>query len=438
MSARRFKHYRIADRVTARQQLLAYANTADVSLLLDNNSYASAYHSYELLLAVGVKDSFETNENAFDQLKRFSGSCQDWMFGHLSYDLKNETEKLVSDHPDHPGFPNMYFFIPEVVIQLEGDRLSIGSLNDDHELIFKNILGSHLPASPMHTVDIRSRISRGQYVSTVNTLRQHILRGDCYEINFCQEFFAEGVTIDPADTYKKLVTFSPNPFSAYYKLRDKHLMCASPERYLKKAGDHLISQPIKGTRPRNLSDTDGDKKNLEYLYHDPKERAENVMVVDLVRNDLSKVCEEGSVKVDELFGVYSFPQVFQMISTISGKLRKEIHFADAIRATFPMGSMTGAPKKRVMELIEQYESTKRGLFSGAVGYITPGGDFDFNVVIRSIFYNSSNRYLSYLVGSGITFYCDAEKEYEECLLKAKAIQKVLGVPDNNAEIGDKH
>jgi para-aminobenzoate synthetase component I len=150
------------------------------------------------------------------------------------------------------------------------------------------------------------------------------------------------------------------------------------------------------------------------------------MVVDLMRNDLSKICRPGSVRVDELFGVYSFPQVHQLISTISGTLEKDTSFVNIIEATFPMGSMTGAPKQRVLQLIEQYEPTSRGIFSGAVGYITPVGDFDLNVVIRSLMYNETTKYLSYQVGSGITFYSDAAQEWEECLLKASAIKKVLG------------
>ena len=158
------------------------------------------------------------------------------------------------------------------------------------------------------------------------------------------------------------------------------------------------------------------------------------MIVDLVRNDLSKICREGTVRVEELYGVYSFPQVHQMISTISGEIRANISFSETIRSTFPMGSMTGAPKKRVLELIEQYEKTKRGIFSGALGYIDPGGDFDFNVVIRSILYNASNRYLSFQAGSGITFYSDADQEWEECLLKAKAIMQVLGSDKYPSEV----
>jgi para-aminobenzoate synthetase component 1 len=207
------------------------------------------------------------------------------------------------------------------------------------------------------------------------------------------------------------------------------LLCASPERFLKKQGERILSQPIKGTSPRITGNKVDDDEQRKELHDSAKERSENVMVVDLVRNDLSKVCVEGTVHVDELYGIYSFPQVHQMISTVSGELRKDRNFADIIRATFPMGSMTGAPKKMVMELIERYEKTRRGIFSGAVGYISPGDDFDFNVVIRSIMYNSTSRYLSFQAGSGITFYSDPAKEWEECILKAEAMKFVLQSAD---------
>ena len=244
-------------------------------------------------------------------------------------------------------------------------------------------------------------------------------------IYFCQEFFAEHIEIDPISIYKKLSDISPNPFSAFYRLNDKWLLCASPERFLKKEGKKIVTQPIKGTSKRIQGDERKDEQNRSWLFHSDKDRSENVMVVDLMRNDLSKICEEGTVKVDELFGIYSFPQVHQMISTVSGELYGKISFETIMKATFPMGSMTGAPKRRVMQLIEQYEQTKRGIFSGAVGYITPDGDFDFNVVIRSIMYNETSGYLSFQTGSAITFYSDPKKEWEECLLKAGAIKKVL-------------
>jgi para-aminobenzoate synthetase component 1 len=275
------------------------------------------------------------------------------------------------------------------------------------------------------TLNIQNRISQQEYISIINKLKQHILRGDCYEINFCQEFFAESTDINPFDIYKKLGTVSPNPFSALYRMNDQWLICASPERFLKKQGNKILSQPIKGTSIRIKNDEGRDEQSKYELLHSTKDRSENVMVVDLVRNDLAKICKEGTVKVDELYGVYSFPQVHQMISTVSGELDSSNSFYDIIKATFPMGSMTGAPKKSAMELIEKYEQTKRGIFSGAVGYISPDRDFDFNVVIRSIMYNAASGYLSFQAGSGITFYSDPEKEWEECLMKAEAMKKVL-------------
>ena len=270
------------------------------------------------------------------------------------------------------------------------------------------------------------RFTRDEYLATVSALRQHILRGDCYEINFCQEFFAQPATIDPLATWRSLGEASPNPFSAFYRLDNSYLLCASPERYLKKTGDALFSQPIKGTSARDRLDPVTDRAHHEELYNSPKDRSENVMVVDLVRNDLSRICVPGSVAVTELFGVYPFPQVHQMISTVTGQMQPGLHWTEAIRSTFPMGSMTGAPKNRVVELIALYERSRRGIFSGAVGYVTPDGDFDFNVVIRSLMYNSENKYLSYQVGSGITFYSDPAAEYEECLVKAEGIRRALG------------
>lgn len=409
--------------------MLSWVNQFNICCFLDNQQYNLPHHSVECMAAAGAVETLVTAAGtAFDQLKQLYEQHGDWLFGHLSYDLKNETEDLTSANTDHIGFPDCCFFIPEVVLQLSDRELLIGTFGNRHESVFDEICGIEpgIEANPPLTTPINSRITKPAYLHIIKQLQQHILRGDCYEINFCQEFFAEPVSIDPLQVYNSLSSASPNPFAAYYRTGQQYLLCASPERYLKKEGDRIYSQPIKGTAKRNLQDAGEDVRNKEYLYNNPKDRSENVMIVDLVRNDLSKICSAASVQVDELFGVYSFPQVHQMISTVSGRLRSDIHFIDAIKATFPMGSMTGAPKKRVMELIEQYEQTRRGIFSGAVGYITPDGDFDFNVVIRSIMYNAANKYLSFQAGSAITFYSDPEKEYEECLLKAAAIKNVLG------------
>jgi para-aminobenzoate synthetase component 1 len=314
-------------------------------------------------------------------------------------------------------------FVPQVVLQLTEQALSIGVINKTPLSVYEEIIGTVPIYYPLTRVPIQAKSSREEYLSGVKQLIEHLKRGDCYEVNFCQEFFANA-SIDPLLTYLKLGQVSPNPFSAFYKLDDKYLLCSSPERYIRKTGDLIISQPIKGTRRRDGSN-EADNFNRQQLFKSKKERSENVMVVDLVRNDLSKIAVEGSVQVDELFGVYSFPNVHQMISTVSGKIKSNVSFADVLKSTFPMGSMTGAPKRRVMELIEKYERTKRGIFSGTIGYISPQKDYDFNVVIRSIMYNKESNYISYQTGSAITFYSDPKAEYEECLLKAEAIKDVL-------------
>ncbi len=407
--------------------MLNWANRFNIFCLLDNQHYSFTAPAFECLLAVGCKKSIAVQSgNAFEELKVFYTMNNEWLFGHFGYDLKNETEKLFSENFDGIEFDDMYFFVPELVIKLGEKQVTI-FCDDNAQQIFDEIRLSSFTIEKIKQDDfmVKNRISKADYSSTIKKLQQHILQGDCYEINFCQEFFAEDAVIDPLYVYHKLIQLSPNPFAALYKVNDKFCICASPERYLKKEGIKIFSQPIKGTSKRDRLNEERDLQNKKYLTQNEKEKSENVMIVDLVRNDLSKVCREGTVKVDELFGVYSFPQVHQMISTISGVVKDNIDWIDIIKATFPMGSMTGAPKKRVMELIEQYEQTKRGLFSGAIGYINPNGDFDFNVVIRSIFYNASSRYLSFQAGGGITFYSDAEKEYEECLMKAEAMRKVL-------------
>lgn len=286
--------------------------------------------------------------------------------------------------------------------------------------------------APVAAMHLLSRFSRAEYIQTVNTIQQHISRGDIYETNFCQEFYAENVLIDPLSVYNHLTRISPSPFGCYFKLNDQYILSASPERFLAKRDKQLISQPIKGTAKRSANKAE-DEALKQSLKEHPKEQQENVMIVDLVRNDLTRSAKPGTVKVEELFGIYSFEQVHQMISTIVCEKDENLSDAEVIRNTFPMGSMTGAPKVSAMKLMDQYERSKRGVYSGAVGYFAPDGDFDFNVVIRTILYNIGNQYLSFQVGSAITHDADAEKEYEECLLKAKAILEVLGQHKNEKQ-----
>ncbi|HMO61193.1 MAG TPA: anthranilate synthase component I family protein [Ferruginibacter sp.] len=408
-------------------KMLHWANRFSIFCLLDNHQYNFDTPAFECMLAVASAPAVvATGDPVFEPLRPIAANNSDWLFGHICYDAKNDIEQLASANFDGIGFPEAVFFVPEKLLQLQQQKLIVYTDEDDAAGIFDAIQSCTVPVQPDATpVEIKSRMDKQQYIAAVQQLQAHILRGDCYEINFCQEFFAENAVINPVTVYQNLATLSPNPFAALYKFEDKYCICASPERYLKKTGDKVLSQPIKGTAIRKPYDAVSDQQNRKALLHSTKERSENVMVVDLVRNDLSKICVEGTVQVDELFGIYSFPQVHQMISTVSGQVQPGLTWVDMIKATFPMGSMTGAPKKRVMELIEQYEQTKRGLFSGTIGYIKPGGDFDFNVIIRSIVYNTSTRYLSFQTGSAITFYSDAAQEYEECLLKAAAIRQVL-------------
>jgi para-aminobenzoate synthetase component 1 len=402
-----------------RIKMLNWVKPFNIFCLLDNQQYHFDEPAFECLLAAGAKHRLEMQyDKAFEALKHFYNEHNEWLFGHFGYDLKNETEQLNSKNFDGIGFADLHFFVPEIVLQLSEKQVTI-FCNDGAEEIFNTIESLIVgEENQQSSFTIQNRIAQEDYIAVIKKIQQHILRGDCYELNFCQEFFAQPAGINPLFVYQRLTELSPNPFSALYKVDDKYCIGASPERYLKKKGNKIFSQPIKGTSSRNLDNKKLDEENKQHLLNSNKEKSENVMVVDLVRNDLSKICKEATVKVDELFGIYSFPQVHQMISTISGEIKEDIHWVDAIKATFPMGSMTGAPKKRVMELIEEYEQTKRGLFSGSIGYINPGGDFDFNVVIRSILYNAAEKYVSFQTGSAITFYSDALEEYNECLLKA--------------------
>lgn len=407
--------------------MLNWAKQFGIFCLLDNHQYNFFKPAFECLLAVGSVTTLQPGPgNVFPQLQHFIDKSNDWIFGHIAYDIKNEIETLSSANFDGIEFPEISFFVPEIILILKNNSLQIGAATDDANNVYNSILSQPDKVNfSSFVINLCPRFSKDEYLQTVNKLRRHILRGDCYEINFCQEFYSENCEIEPLQVYLQLSRHSPNPFAAFYKLNDKYAICSSPERYVKRDGNKIFSQPIKGTAKRNRENNLEDEKNKTSLLESKKETSENVMVVDLVRNDLSKICEEGTVKVDELFGIYSFPNVHQMISTVSGTIKRSKTFSEIIKATFPMGSMTGAPKKNVMQLIEKYEKTKRGLFSGAIGYIKPNGDFDFNVVIRSMLYNASKKYVSIQAGSAITFYSNAEDEYEECLLKMEGLKKAL-------------
>jgi para-aminobenzoate synthetase component I len=413
-----------------KQQLLQWAQYAREVVFMDSNQYPHLYSEYDCLLALEAFTVLKTDySGAFEALHQYQSLSKDWLFGYLSYDLKNDLEDLSSNNFDGLGFPDLYFFQPKKLFLLKGNELELHYLNlcdDEIEEDLTAVLHTELTSMVLQaeSLSIQPRISRETYLERTAEMLAHIHRGDIYEANFCQEFFAETAQMNPFHVYKRLNQISEPPFATFLKLENHFLMCASPERYLKKQGTKVISQPIKGTAPRH-EDIELDKASKQALEQNPKERSENIMIVDLVRNDLSRTATKGSVEVEELCGMYTFKQVHQMISTITSEISHQTSPVALLQTTFPMGSMTGAPKISAMQLIEKLEETKRGLYSGAVGYFTPEGDFDFNVVIRSVLYNAEQKYLSFSVGSAITAEAIPEREYEECLLKAKAIFEIL-------------
>ena len=419
----------IEDPITFKQQLVDWGQQFREITFLDSNSFSDEYSSFDCVLAVDAFTSIKTDyHNAFEDLKQYQQTTKDWLFGYLSYDLKNNVEHLESNNYDGLNFPDLYFFQPKKIFLLKGNQLEIQYLNmcdDEVEDDFRQISIQCLVFSVQCSeIQIKQRISKQNYLEKVKQLLEHIHHGDLYEANFCMEFFAENATINPLEKFLKLNAISQAPFTIFFKNNKHFLLSASPERYLKKESENIISQPIKGTSKR-FSDPDEDEISKNNLAQDPKERAENIMITDLVRNDLSRTAQKSTVEVKELCGIYSFLQVHQMISTITSKVDGQYSAVDVLKTTFPMGSMTGAPKYAAMKIIEQLEETKRGLYSGAVGYFSPKGDFDFNVVIRSILYNAENQYVSFSVGSVIASLSVPENEYEECLLKSKAMLEVL-------------
>ena len=397
---------------------------------LDSNNSWNQDSRFDAILAVDAFTALRTSaEGAFDQLNEYQLASSDWIFGYLSYDLKNDLENLESRNPDLLEFPDLYFFQPKKLFFLGKEELEVSYLRlveDEMEEDLREISQDPGESETYESSQIRvtSRISEAEYLDKTRKMLEHIHRGDIYEACFCQEFFAEDSVIEPLQVYNKLNKESRPPFAAYLRLYDQYLMSASPERFLQKRENQLISQPIKGTAPRS-EDSSEDEELLQNLKKDPKERSENIMIVDLVRNDLSRTAKKGSVKVRELCGIYSFNQVHQMISTVVAELEAGIPPVEALKTSFPMGSMTGAPKISAMQLIDELEVNSRGLYSGSVGYFSPEGDFDFNVVIRSILYNHDKKYVSFSAGSAITAKSVPEQEYQECLLKARVLHKVL-------------
>ncbi|WP_338761051.1 anthranilate synthase component I family protein [Bernardetia sp. ABR2-2B] len=448
---------------------LQWASTFKTFIYLNPNEIEYPHEPFSHVLAVGEKRKVCSNtahkiegKTSFDKLYNFwnsqSQTENSYLFGYFNYDLKNELENLSSSNLDNLGFPEFYFFEPKYILffDTKGNLLIDKTKQENNfedeilsQLIIeientevesnKSIYNSTQPlsVSPPTTKNtskpkINCHFSEKEYLQTVEIIKNHIVEGDVYELNLCIEFFIEKLELNPLEAYQELCKISKMPFSSFLKITieenekktEKYALCASPERFLKKTGNRLISQPIKGTVKRGKTE-DEDEEHKNYLKTSEKERAENMMIVDLVRNDLARSAEIGSTHVSEMFGIYTFQQVHQMISTVEATLSKDKNWSEAIKNAFPMGSMTGAPKIKATQLIEKYEKSKRGLYSGSIGYISPNGDFDFNVVIRTLFYDSLSKYASFQVGGAITYDSDPKSEWEECLLKAKAIRSLF-------------
>lgn len=414
-------------------------------LLLNSNpepgKFPEAYHSFDWMLAVSYGEAWQPTSACFDALEQLLRQAPDYYFGYLTYDLKNELERLSSQNADGMTFPQMAFFRPQLLVRAQDGKIELlrnelnfrypegleddsandkgGDKGDDKKDQKANKKSAELPK-----LVFKRHLSDEAYLNTVAQIREDIFAGTVYELNLCMEWSSHHTGLDSLASYLQLNQKTRAPFSAYLKSGVRSLMSASPERFLRKHMQQLLSQPIKGTMARS-SEPELDLQLKHQLANNPKERAENVMIVDLVRNDLSRSSVAGSVQVPELMEVYSFRTVHQMISSVTSVLQPGCSGVQALKNAFPMGSMTGAPKIKAMELIEAYENSKRGLYSGAVGYFTPEGDFDFNVVIRSLQYRADTGYLSLMTGSAITYDSVPAQELEECKLKAKALLELF-------------
>lgn len=412
--------------LSRKQTLINWAAAYPYAAVFDSNGYDDRYGEYDLLIAVSHHRHDIHVENVFKEVEKLRQN-NNWLFGYFGYDLKNQIENLSSKNPDKTGFPESFFFTPEklIAVKRNGEVLLEGLGEVEVEQVCGGSweVGKSGSKGEASKIAWQSRFSKEDYIKSVAKIQQHIQRGDIYETNFCQEFYAENSIINPAETFISLTKKSPVPFAAFLRMEDKYAISLSPERFLCRRNELLVSQPIKGTAVRGFT-FEEDEKLKTALQNNPKERAENIMITDLVRNDMTRSAEENTVQVEELCRVYSYPSVHQMISTITGKVNIEASNVEMVKNIFPMGSMTGAPKIKAMQLMENFERSKRGLYSGALGYFAPDGNFDFNVVIRTLIYDAKTGYLSYHTGSAITHLSNPEKEYEECLLKRKVVEMI--------------
>ena len=417
------KSYSLKNKDLFVKKIVNFSSDQSHFTLLNSNDN---FDDYELIIAYGAESFLQSSKNSLKKIDKYIDKVNDWIFGYLSYDLKNEIENLTDLNKDLFNLPNLYFYQPKVIWLIKDEKAEIYSLNEKNLNEDWDHINSidYKDCTEKSSVDLITRTSKQEYIRKIKNIKKRILQGDCYEMNYCFDMYSKNKTINPYKTYIKLNDYTRSPMSTFFKLNQLYLLSSSPERFIKRINRKIISQPIKGTAKRGL-DSKEDEKIKNTLLSSPKELSENHMIVDLVRNDLSRVAEKGSVKVKNLNKLNTFKRVHQLISTIEAEIAVNTKFSKIISGMFPMGSMTGAPKIESMNIIDEYESTKRGLYSGSIGYIKPNKDFDFNVVIRSIIYDKLLKEINVSVGSAITFKSDPESEFEECLLKAEPMIKSL-------------
>lgn len=411
-----------------KRKLLHWADQFPVFICLDNNEASYLSSSLEFTVAVDKVRELSLTDEAlqFKQLEEFQHTSSESIYGYLSYDLKNELEQLHSKNPDYLEMPSTYFFEPRYTFHISNGQCTINRSTLESIHLMDQINAMVLTESTRHNTELewKSRMTKEAYIQYLKCIKNDILDGTVYELNFCRELYVNTQNFNSLEAFLRINENAKAPFSAYLKMVDHHILSFSPERFMKHEKRKIISQPIKGTLKKGNNHKENEKRKLD-LFNDEKERAENVMIVDLVRNDFAKSAMPGTVKVDELFGIYEFENIIQMISTVSAHLKQDIHPLQALRNAYPMGSMTGAPKVMAMKLIDKYEQVKRGVYSGALGYINPDLSYDFNVLIRTLVFNEKKGYLSLQVGGAITYDAIPEKEWEETLVKANSVLKYL-------------
>lgn len=363
-----------------------------------------------------------------DRPRFLQGKVSDWWFGHLAYEFDPAGERDRVAPPHDRGLPLAQWWVPRWVFEWREGRVVLHAFANDLAagLALLSELREYHPSTrqtdaPVHLL---LRTDREEYLRRVQQLKAHIQRGDIYEVNFCITREGRSPEMDPFQAFGALLRNTDAAFAGFLRCNDHMALCASPERFLTFKADKVWSQPMKGTRPRH-ADAAEDERLARELAGDPKERSENIMAVDVVRHDLSRVAAKASVVVEELCAVRPHARVHQMTSTVAARLAPGKDPWDAVCAAFPMASMTGAPKQRAMQLIDQLEDGPRGLFSGSLGFFAPDGTGDLNVVIRTLLHTVGTGLTTLSTGSALTAACDPAQEWMECELKAHSVLAAL-------------